>query len=539
MKKNTMLKSWKITVSSLAVVLALIGCSLKSQFDKSPVMFGASVPAVADTYMQFTPSIPTGVTGPFSLAEGPFWVQVDNSTGEISGYPDFKSNSIPIRIRGTSSENGNTVALTPFIVEAKGDPLVAEQWSTFNNQQTSYAKSRGRFNEDLGVRDVIRSGITGKNVKIAISDTGLDINHEDLKANVLAGASKNYNPLGLTDDPTLRPSAEDPLAEDHGTSVAGIIAMEGWNNIGGRGIAPNAKIAGLNFLSYQSDTSYLDQISRPFDIVNQSWGSGAPFFAPEDSLYRQALESGVTNLSAGKGAIYVKAAGNSFEDGINAACDPNNKNPQTIVVGATNSEGVHSSYSSSGANLWISGAGGEYGFDSFFYDLLQRYLSDPTKPEDIKNRIRAALNFAPFFSPAIVTTDNSSCDVGYSHHYVENTLIAPSFSLFNFDLSQPGRGTPHKDNPSCNYTSSFNGTSAATPSVVGVIALLLEKKPQLTWREVKDILAKTARKVDPNSVNITLGDDITGHVNEPGWIRNAANYNFHNYYGFGRIDAAA
>ena len=215
-KKNTMLKSWKITVSSLAVVLALIGCSLKSQFDKSPVMFGASVPAVADTYMHFTPSIPTGVTGPFSLAEGPFWVQVDNNTGEISGYPDFKSNSIPIRIRGTSSENGNTVALTPFIVEAKGDPLVAEQWSTFNNQQTSYAKYRGRFNEDLGVRDVIRSGITGKNVKIAISDTGLDINHEDLKANVLAGASKNYNPLGLTDDPTLRPSAEDPLAEDHG-----------------------------------------------------------------------------------------------------------------------------------------------------------------------------------------------------------------------------------------------------------------------------------------------------------------------------------
>ena len=34
----------------------------------------------------------------------------------------------------------------------------------------------------------------------------------------------------------------------HGTSIAGLIAAKGWNNKGGRGIAPNASIFGYNFL---------------------------------------------------------------------------------------------------------------------------------------------------------------------------------------------------------------------------------------------------------------------------------------------------
>ena len=39
---------------------------------------------------------------------------------------------------------------------------------------------------------------------------------------------------------------------DHGTSVAGIINSVGWNNIGGRGVAPEASLIGYNWLDHQS-----------------------------------------------------------------------------------------------------------------------------------------------------------------------------------------------------------------------------------------------------------------------------------------------
>ena len=43
----------------------------------------------------------------------------------------------------------------------------------------------------------------------------------------------------------------------------------------------------------------------------------------------------------------------------------------------------------------------------------------------------------------------------------------------------------------------LSGTSYATPLVSGVIALMLEANPKLNWREVQDILARTAHMVNP------------------------------------------
>ena len=77
---------------------------------------------------------------------------------------------------------------------------------------------------------------------------------------------------------------------------------------------------------------------------------------------------------------------------------------------------------------------------------------------------------------------------------------------------------------------SFGGTSAATPIVSGVVALVREANNALTWRDVKLILAASARKVDPNT----------------GWVEGAFKYgsttdryNFNHEYGFGMVDAKA
>src|SRR5207247_8031784 len=110
-------------------------------------------------------------------------------------------------------------------------------------------------------------------------------------------------------------------------------------------------------------------------------------------------------------------------------------------------------------------------------------------------------------APAMITTDQSGCTKGFSTTTVNNGS--------SFDNG----GAP---NASCNYTNGMNGTSSATPVTVGVIALLLEANPALTWRDVKHILASTARQIDaarpPVSVTLSNGS----YVAEPGWTTNAA-----------------
>jgi subtilisin-like proprotein convertase family protein len=75
-----------------------------------------------------------------------------------------------------------------------------------------------------------------------------------------------------------------------------------------------------------------------------------------------------------------------------------------------------------------------------------------------------------------------------------------------------------------NYTSDFGGTSSSTPLVAGVVALMLQANPDLTWRDIRHILVETAEQNDP-------GDED--------WTTNGAGYHINHQYGFGRIDAQA
>jgi proprotein convertase subtilisin/kexin type 2 len=69
------------------------------------------------------------------------------------------------------------------------------------------------------------------------------------------------------------------------------------------------------------------------------------------------------------------------------------------------------------------------------------------------------------------------------------------------------------------FRDDFAGTSASAPMVSGTVALMLGVNPQLSWRDVQHILAKSARKND---------------ANDSSWVGN-----FSHKYGFGVVDASA
>ena len=70
--------------------------------------------------------------------------------------------------------------------------------------------------------------------------------------------------------------------------------------------------------------------------------------------------------------------------------------------------------------------------------------------------------------------------------------------------------------------STFGGTSAAAPIVSGVVALMLQTNPNLSWRDVQEILLFTSRKNDP-------GDE--------GWVTNGVGMHYNHRYGGGVVDA--
>jgi subtilisin-like proprotein convertase family protein len=95
--------------------------------------------------------------------------------------------------------------------------------------------------------------------------------------------------------------------------------------------------------------------------------------------------------------------------------------------------------------------------------------------------------------------------------------------LINTPSSYSGVGTSTTTTGGA-FTSSFGGTSSASPLAAGVISLMLEANPNLTWLDVQHILVQTAVKND---------------LAHSGWVANGAGLFFNHQYGFGRIDALA
>jgi subtilisin family serine protease len=506
------------SISSVTLAMPLVEGSPEDAFQT--VQSDNSISSFQDVLFQF--QIPHTTASPtYAASNLPSWASLNSSTGIVSGTPtDVQSYS---NVSFSVTENGVTTVSGPYTLQVYGNPLKTQQWHLKNTGQSAYAGTAGTADQDIHLSSTIQSGIFGKGIKIAISDTGVYESHRGLAGNMYSAGSRNYlNDYASTGTWAGNSTpATDNGDNAHGTAVSGLAAERGWTNVGGRGVAPLASLSGFLFIQAQSQLSsngYLtsalyDQFAGGFDIFNYSWGDSQCALNEYDSAYTAKLLAGVTNLRSGKGATYVMAAGNDFfgyltdcySSASSTATFLGNANfselettPYTIVVGAVNADGVSSSYSSPGSNIWVSSPGGEFG--------LTTYSGGSNT----------------YTEPALITSDFIGCSVGIK-------TFTSSYTPFNQGADP---------NSTCEHTSTMNGTSGATPIVSGTVALMLGANPSLTWRDVKHILAVTADKVNPTATatNNPAGKNLTGYTYQQGWVTNAAGHPFHNWYGFGRVN---
>ena len=324
---------------------------------------------------------------------------------------------------------------------APNDPLYSSQWDMNNTGQTG-----GTPGADMHMEAAWDISTGSSDIIVAIIDEGVDVDHPDLIANMVAGFD------AVTADPTPGGVPGNANSGDgHGTCCAGIVAASGNNGIGVTGVTWNSKIMPIRigFGNYWTQTDWIiDGLTWPVDngadVLSNSWGGGSA-----STAIQNAVSYGTTVGRGGLGCPNFFASGND-----NGGVSYPAAYPEAIAVGASSPCDERKSPSSCDGETWW---GSNYG------------------------------STLDFVAPGPLTT---TVDIAGSGGYASG-----------------------------DYTTSFNGTSSATPHAAGAGALLLAVAPGLTEAEVRTLMRQTADdQVGPPSED-TPGYDI--------------------YMGYGRVNCEA
>lgn len=197
---------------------------------------------------------------------------------------------------------------------------------------------------------------------VAVLDTGVDYDHEDLKSvmwtadsslkSIIGGGDHGYNAIAANSEGVPYDSTNPMDDHSHGTHCAGIIAAS-WNNMGVSGATSGARVmavkAGNDLGSFASADllkgyAYIQSAvenSVPVTAINNSWGG---------SSNGKALDRAVTAVGE-KGVVSVFAAGNESTDCDNASKTVSTlrDNPYVVTVNATDVGGNMAVFSNYGA----------------------------------------------------------------------------------------------------------------------------------------------------------------------------------------------
>ncbi|MCE6999852.1 S8 family serine peptidase [Saccharothrix sp. S26] len=243
-----------------------------------------------------------------AVAAGKLDLRLFDVTGLVeAGYDDSRRDSLPLIVTGDQPRSAavQVTRALPAVGSVAATTAKSEAATTFQALVRDPGVKKvwldglrhpdlDRSTAQIGAPTAWQAGYTGKGVKVAVLDGGVDQTHPDLEGKEVA----EHN---FTDEP----DATD--ADGHGTHVASTIASSGAKY---RGVAPDARILdGKVCARYGCAESWILggmqwAVDQGADVVNLSLGGN-------DSPEVDPLEEAVNTLSAQSGTLFVIAAGNS------------------------------------------------------------------------------------------------------------------------------------------------------------------------------------------------------------------------------------
>ena len=303
-------------------------------------------------------------------------------------------------------------------------------------------------------------GYTGAGVVVAVVDSGVNYDHLDLADHLWDGGEEfpyhGYDIVNGDDDPM-----DD---KGHGTHVAGIVCGDGTSG-SQTGVAPDATLMCVKTTAADGFGGAVNiaggmewAVEHGCDLINLSQGMAGAEIADKEIFRRTCtaiLDAGIVAL------VCAGNEGNAFLQmvypipnnvRVPASCPPPyldldqlaNPGPLSCVVavGAVNYNDAAADFTSQGPVTWQDTEFGDYAYN-------------------------------------------------------------PGIGLIRPDVCAPGVNIKSLDyNNTSGYTT-MDGTSQATPCVAGIVALMLQKNPELTPAQICQILEETSVKLTPNKSNIT------------------------------------
>jgi subtilisin-like proprotein convertase family protein len=337
------------------------------------------------------------------------------------------------------------------------DLHITQQWHLKNTRQ-----GNGKAGEDVAAEKAWKITTGSKDITIAIIDDGVDIDHPDLKDNIWK------NP--------------DPNAPD----INGKDFYDGSNN-------PRPK-----------------KFTPPYHRLQGNDSHGTPCAGVAAAVGDN--HAGVAGIAYACKILPVKIF-------LADALAPLNKVADAIRYAGQKADVL--------SNSW--GISPSSNVEQAIKDVVQYGRGGKGCPVFVAtgNDHRSYIGFPASVPEAIAVgaSTNQGRRSSYSNYGQGIDFVAPSSGgsrgIFTTDVSYAGRGFNVGDVGSGDaeglYTNSFGGTSSATPLAAGIAALILSKKPELKWDEVRRLMRETADKIDRQNGGYTDGYSLQ--------------------YGYGRVNA--
>ena len=334
--------------------------------------------------------------------------------------------------------------LNPLV--CTNDALYSRQWPIHNDSTTTFTSSiHGTIGASMHVDSAWTITQGDSNIHIAVIDAGVDTLHPDLVGNILPG----YDATGQGSHGYPNTNKRE---NGHGTSCTGIIVAKGDDTIGTVGVAPHCKVLPIRVFYYIDS---LGQTNIPWST--SAWMANAIGYA---------WHTGNVDVMSNSWAVPDLL--------FSLIGDSNSINLVTDLIGQASVQGRN-------------GKGIPMFFSSGNWDSSQiSFAPVPLWPSRLHSAI--AVNATSMCDEA---KTYSSCDheqwVG--HHGDNLKISAPGVQVPTCDM------TGNLGYNNTNYTTTFNGTSAACPNAAAVMALILSVRPDLTWGDAIKVLYQSADTV--------------------------------------------